>query len=75
MSRVLPHQARYLSFTKDDRFAPIRKYKGTMGVIILSDKKPEEPIDIIETARQSKDINAPLPTPFKVEDVLDYESV
>lgn len=75
MSRVLPQQARYLSFNKDDRFAPIRKYKGTMGVIILSDKKPEEPIDIIETARQSKDINAPLPTPFKVEDVLDYESV
>ncbi|QLG73244.1 hypothetical protein HG535_0E03280 [Zygotorulaspora mrakii] len=75
MSRVLPQQARYLSFNKDDRFTPIRKYKGTMGVIILSDKKPTEPIEIIETVRQSKEISAPLPTPFIVKDVLDYEEL
>lgn len=75
MSRVLPQQARYISFNKDDRFAPVRKYKGSNGVIILTDKKPGEPVELIETVRQSKDINAPLPTPFKVEEDLDYATI
>lgn len=75
MSRVLPQQARYISFNKDDRFVPIRKYKGGNDVIILTDKKPEEPVTLIETVRQSKDVNAPLPTPFKVEDNLDYPDI
>lgn len=75
MSRVLPQQARYISFNKDDRFAPVRKYKSSNGVIILTDKKPGEPVELIETVRQSKDINAPLPTPFKVEDDLDYATI
>lgn len=74
MTRVLPQQARYISF-KDDRFIPVRKYKGSTGVIVLTDNKPDEPLELIETVRQSKDVNAPLPTPFKVEDELDYSRI
>ncbi|EDO14982.1 hypothetical protein Kpol_387p8 [Vanderwaltozyma polyspora DSM 70294] len=72
MTRIMPQQARYISFNKDNRFAPVHKYKGGTGVIILNDKTPNEPIKIIETVRQSKDVNAPLPTPFKVEDEIDF---
>lgn len=75
MSRVLPQQAKYISFNKDGRFVPVRKYKGGNDIIILTDKKPEEPVTLIETVRQSKDVNAPLPTPFTVEDDLDYPSI
>ena len=74
MTRVLPQQARYISF-KDDRFVPVRKYKGSTGVIVLTDNKPAEPIELIETVRQSKDVNAPLPTPFRVEDELEYSRI
>ncbi|CDH13491.1 probable 26S proteasome regulatory subunit RPN2 [Zygosaccharomyces bailii ISA1307] len=74
MTRVLPQQARYISF-KDDRFVPVRKYKGSTGVIVLTDNKPAEPIELIESVRQSKDVNAPLPTPFKVEDELEYSRI
>lgn len=74
MTRVLPQQARYISF-KDDRFVPVRKYKGNTGVIVLTDNKPDEPVELTETVRQSKDVNAPLPTPFKVDDELDYSRI
>ncbi|CCD22467.1 proteasome regulatory particle base subunit RPN2 NDAI_0A03100 [Naumovozyma dairenensis CBS 421] len=72
MSRVLPQQSRYISFNKQERFVPVRKFKGNMGIIVLEDKEPSEPIDLIETVRQMKDVNAPLPTPFKVEDNVEY---
>lgn len=75
MSRILPQQSRYISFNKDDRFVPIRKFKGVNDVIIVTDKSPQEPVSFIETVRQTKDINAPLPTPFKVEDDLNYPNV
>ncbi|QLL32355.1 hypothetical protein HG536_0C05240 [Torulaspora globosa] len=75
MSRILPQQARYISFNKDDRFIPIRKFKGVNDIMIVTDKSPNEPVELIETVRQTKDINAPLPTPFKVEDDLNYPNV
>ena len=72
MTRVMPQQTRYISFSKDDRFTPVHKYKGGNGVIILVDKTPEEPVKLVETVRQTKDVNAPLPTPFKVTDEVDF---
>lgn len=75
MSRVLPQQSKYVAFIKDDRFAPVRNIKGTSGVIVLTDKNPKEPVGIIETVRESKDVNAPLPTPFKVQDEIDFEKI
>ncbi|CCF56425.1 hypothetical protein KAFR_0B01260 [Kazachstania africana CBS 2517] len=75
MSRVLPQQARYVSFIKDGRFVPIRKSKNTSGIIIVHDTKPEEPIETIETVRSSKDIDAPLPSEFIVKDELDFDKI
>ena len=75
MSRVLPQQAKYVSFIKGSRFVPVRKSKSLSGVIVMIDTQPDEPIDIIETIRQRKDVNAPLPAPFKVEDQLDFDSL
>ncbi|SCU92496.1 LAMI_0E10748g1_1 [Lachancea mirantina] len=71
-SRVVPQQLKYIAFSKDDRFVPVRKFRGSNGVIVLTDKTPGEPIEIIKTAKQLKDVDAPLPTPFKVEEELDF---
>lgn len=71
-SRVLPQQLKYVAFNKDERFVPVRKFKGSNGIIVLVDKTPDEPTEVIKTVRQMKDVDAPLPTPFKVEEELDF---
>lgn len=72
LSRVLPQQLKFISFAKDSRFVPIRKFRGNGGVLVLDDKTPAEPVELIKTVRQTKDIHAPLPSPFKVEDSLEF---
>lgn len=72
MKRVLPQQARYVSFIKDSRFTPVRKNKNISGIIVLNDTKPNEPVEVIKTIRQIKDVNAPMPKPFRIEDDLDF---
>ncbi|KAH3681353.1 hypothetical protein WICPIJ_007706 [Wickerhamomyces pijperi] len=67
MSRVLPNQLKYISFQKEDRFYPVRKFKGTNGVVVLADKQPEEPVKAIKTVRQLNNKDAPLPKPFQYE--------
>lgn len=73
MKRVLPQQARYISFIKESRFTPVRKNKNISGIIVLHDTKPNEPVEVIKTIRQIKDVNAPMPKPFKIEDDLDFD--
>lgn len=75
MSRVLPAQTRYISFNKESRFVPVRKFKSGTGIIVLSDTNSGEPIEMIETVRQEKDVNAPLPTPFTVEDEVNFDNL
>ncbi|KAI5951222.1 RPN2 [Candida jiufengensis] len=72
LSRVLPSQINYISF-KDDRFLPVRKYKGS--IIVLKDSKPTEPIELIKTVRQLNISEAPLPEPFTLEEEDDDEEV
>lgn len=67
VTRVLPNQLKYISFNKDERFVPVRKFKGNGGVVVLIDKKPEEPIQSIKTVRQLNNKDAPLPEPFHLE--------
>lgn len=75
LSRVLPAEANFVSFIKDDRFAPIRKFKGSGGIIVLEDTKPGEPVEIIKTVRQLNITEAPLPQPFTLSgDDLDDEA-
>lgn len=73
MKRVLPQQARYVSFIKESRFTPVRKNKNISGVIVLNDTRPNEPVEVIKTIRQIKDVNAPMPKLFRVEDDLDFD--
>lgn len=74
MSRVLPAQLKYISFPEEGRFVPVRKFQGNNGVIIVTDKSPKSPMEIIKTVRQThspeeddEDDEAPLPEPFKYD--------
>jgi len=73
VTRVLPNQLKYISFNKDERFVPVRKFKGNGGVVVLIDKKPEEPIESIKTVRQLNNKDAPLPEPFHLENAEGEE--
>ena len=75
MSRVLPAQSNYISFVKDDRFVPVRKYRGNAGVIVLRDTKAGEKFEAIKTVRQLNITEAPVPEPFTLsgEDLEDDE--
>ncbi|KAL2013289.1 hypothetical protein VTN00DRAFT_814 [Thermoascus crustaceus] len=52
MSRVLPAQLKYLTFP-DPRYEPVKRPTG--GVVVVLDKKPEEPRETIEL-RASKEV-------------------
>ncbi|KAI5965511.1 RPN2 [Candida theae] len=73
LSRVLPQQSNYVSFVKDDRFVPVRKFRGTGSIIVLQDTKPGEPVEFIKTVRQLNITTAPVPEPFTLsgEDLED----
>lgn len=64
LSRVLPAQSNYVSFIKEQRFVPVRKFRGSSGIIVLEDTKPDEKVDVIKTVRQLNITEAPLPEPF-----------
>jgi len=57
MSRVLPPQVKYISFS-DERYVPIKK--PTLGVILLTDTKPSEPKSLLELKVKKA---APAPAP------------
>lgn len=75
LSRVLPVQSNFISFIKDDRFVPVRKYRGSSGIVVLQDNKPEEKVEFIKTVRQLNITEAPVPEPFTLsgEDLQDDE--
>ncbi|KAL4922510.1 armadillo-type protein [Aspergillus aurantiobrunneus] len=55
MSRVLPAQLKYLTFP-DPRYEPVKRPTG--GVVVVLDKTPEEPREVIEM-KASKDAKPP----------------
>ncbi|ODQ79717.1 hypothetical protein BABINDRAFT_7930 [Babjeviella inositovora NRRL Y-12698] len=67
MTRVVPSQLKYISF-KDERFVPVRKFRGTGGVVILKDNAPGEPAEFIKTIRQLSNTEAPVPEPFTLSE-------
>ncbi|KAK6460355.1 armadillo-type protein [Scheffersomyces coipomensis] len=75
LSRVLPVQSNYLSFIRDDRFVPVRKFRGSSGIVVLEDTKPEEEVELIKTVRQLNTTDAPLPEAFTLsaEDLRELD--
>lgn len=64
LCRVLPAQSNYISFAKDSRFVPVRRFRGNSGIIVVTDNKPDEKLDYIRTVRQLNTTEAPMPKPF-----------
>mgnify|MGYP001141761077 CR=1 FL=1 len=73
LTRVLPIQSNYISFVKEGRFVPVRKFRGTGSIIVLQDTQPTEKMEVIKTVRQLNVTEAPLPEPFVLseEDLQD----
>lgn len=74
LSRILPAQSNYVSFI-NDRFVPVRRFRGSGGIIVLEDTKPDEKVEVIKTVRQLNITEAPMPEPFILsgEDLEDDE--
>ncbi|KAG7833936.1 hypothetical protein KL943_003232 [Ogataea angusta] len=73
MTRVLPAQLKYVTFSKNERFVPVRKFKGMGGIVVLQDLSPNEPIDRIKTVREKSNTEAPVPEPFTIDPEIDKE--
>lgn len=70
MTRVVPAQLKYITFEGQNRFVPVRRFRGTGGVLVVTDQTPDEPAEFIETVRQKYEQDfgvAPLPRPFFYE--------
>ncbi|KAJ5708335.1 26S proteasome regulatory complex non-ATPase subcomplex Rpn2/Psmd1 subunit [Penicillium malachiteum] len=66
MSRVLPAQLKYLTFP-DPRYEPVKRPTG--GVVVVLDKQPEEPREIVEL-KASKEPRQPAPPAETLQDRL-----
>ncbi|TID31220.1 hypothetical protein CANINC_000163 [Pichia inconspicua] len=71
MTRVLPEQMKYITFTKNSRFVPFKKFKTISGIVVLKDTEPEKPFDYIKTTKEKNRKDAPLPRPFKIDPSID----
>lgn len=61
MSRVLPAQIKYISFTPEGRYQPVKKPTG--GVILVHDTQPDEPKSLLELKAKKKPATAAAPVP------------
>ncbi|KAK9238470.1 armadillo-type protein [Lipomyces kononenkoae] len=76
MSRVLPAQLKYISFSRDERFTPVKKFRSSGGILVVRDSaglRVKTPF--IKTVRernlppeeQDEEDEAPVPEPFDYE--------
>lgn len=52
MTRVVPAQLKYVTFSKNERFTPVRKFKGLNGVVVIQDSQNGEKFEEIKTLRE-----------------------
>ncbi|KAJ5757961.1 uncharacterized protein N7511_006655 [Penicillium nucicola] len=66
LSRVLPAQLKYLTFP-DPRYEPVKRPTG--GVVVVLDKQPDEPREVVEL-KASKEARPPPPQTETLQDRL-----
>lgn len=71
MSRVMPAQIKYITFSKKERFVPVRQFQGISGIVVLKDLNPDEPFEKIKTLREKNNTDAPVPEPFTIDSAVD----
>eukprot|EP01083_Nonionella_stella_P128431 389209_1 len=54
-SRVTPEQEQYVSFDMQQRYVPINPRSKPAGIVILVDRTPEEPEDVVQVDLLSLD--------------------
>ncbi|KAJ3245619.1 proteasome regulatory particle base subunit [Chytriomyces hyalinus] len=46
LSRIVPSQLKYIKFKENSRYEPVKK-TFTGGIVLLHDKKPDEPVELV----------------------------
>ncbi|KAK9477850.1 armadillo-type protein [Lipomyces japonicus] len=76
LSRVVPAQLKYISFAKNERFTPVKKFRSSGGIVIVRDNVGlRVKTNFIKTVRernlppeeQDEEDEAPIPEPFDYE--------
>jgi 26S proteasome regulatory subunit N2 len=57
-SRVTPEQELFVSFNLEQRYVPINPRSKPAGIVILIDRNPDEPDDVVQVKLPSTDSNA-----------------
>jgi len=47
-SRVTPEQEKFVSFVLDQRYAPVNSRGKPAGIVILADRTPDEPQEVVQ---------------------------
>jgi 26S proteasome regulatory subunit N2 len=47
-SRVTPEQEKFVSFDLDQRYAPVNSRGKPAGIVILADRTPDEPQEVVQ---------------------------
>ncbi|KAJ3230338.1 proteasome regulatory particle base subunit [Chytriomyces hyalinus] len=58
LSRIVPSQLKYIKFKENSRYEPVKK-TFTGGIVLLHDKKPDEPVELVAVSA----LDAPPPPP------------
>ncbi|KAJ1533065.1 proteasome regulatory particle base subunit [Cladochytrium tenue] len=50
MTRVVPAQLRFVKFRDSSRYAPVKRGAFAGGIVILHDRRPDEPVELVGDA-------------------------
>lgn len=65
-ARVTPLQVNFISFTVNDRFAPLQSHSSkSFGILVLKDSQPNTTFDIVEGPPVNENVEVPVPKPFE----------
>ncbi|KAJ3383426.1 proteasome regulatory particle base subunit [Lobulomyces angularis] len=57
LARICPLQAQYVTFDKDARYVPVKK-GAVEGIILMNDRTPNEPVELISSSQPANAVEA-----------------
>ncbi|KAJ1545848.1 hypothetical protein HK405_007616 [Cladochytrium tenue] len=63
MTRVVPAQLRFVKFRDSSRYAPVKRGAFAGGIVILHDRRPDEPVELVGDAAAAAETADAAPAP------------